>query len=121
TKCPAGTWCDHRTETCAPFCMAASDCAKGECVAAQDAALEPIPGANVCTAHCDPVDPGACGAGAACNYDGTAVDFDCFASQNAGVGAPCSFADCAPTLVCGGSTGCLAWCHPADDFSAECA
>jgi hypothetical protein len=119
TDCPAGTWCDGRTSTCAPFCAAANDCGTGSCIAARSSTAKTIPGASVCTAHCDPVKPSACGDGAACSYDATASDFDCFKSHGLLAGASCGFiGDCAPTYVC--TSTCVKWCHPADTISPDC-
>ncbi|APR76378.1 Hypothetical protein A7982_01725 [Minicystis rosea] len=121
--CPAGTWCDSRTATCAPFCESFQDCGSGDCVAAKnyDSAsmtTHTVPGATVCTANCDPASATSCGPGAACNYDNNAGSFDCFYSLNKAAGSDCEFGDCAPTLVCGSQ--CLKWCHPVEDFSSEC-
>ncbi|APR79559.1 Hypothetical protein A7982_04906 [Minicystis rosea] len=120
--CPAGTWCDARTATCAPFCASSNDCGGGLCVAAEasnpNTTTHTVPGATVCTANCDPVSATSCGPNAACNYDFLAGAFDCFQSQNQPIGSSCSFAECAPTLVCGST--CLAWCFPAGAPSLAC-
>ena len=117
-SCPAGTWCDYRTDTCTPFCVSASDCGKGACVGARNGEGKSIPGASVCTAYCDPINPASCGQGAACNYDAKLAEFDCYRSKNYVIGNLCMFANCAPTMVC--TSQCVLWCHPIDQPSAEC-
>ncbi len=113
TKCPAGTWCDQRTFTCAPFCTTAGACGGGDCRGASNGTQD-IPGVDVCTAHCDPETAVPCGIGATCAYDDKSLDFDCFASGGTGLNGSCqSSTDCAKSLVCGvsGSVGtCLQWC-----------
>ena len=119
TNCPAGTWCDGRTLVCSRFCNGASSCAS-KCVAAESLTAVGVPGVTVCTAHCDPVDAFSCGNDAACGYDSSAGDFDCFQSGGKLGGEACSAgADCAPTYVCAGSL-CQTWCHPTEASSSDC-
>jgi hypothetical protein len=115
--CPQGTWCDQRTFACMPFCATANDCLPGFCVAARNASDLTIPGASVCTAHCDPVAATPCGVNATCTYDANVADFDCFLSHNKVDGAACSaLNDCAKGLVCAGNL-CSKWCHPAGNLN----
>jgi len=119
--CPAGTWCDWRTDACMPFCDSPADCAGtgGDCVSAKTSGSKSVPGVTVCTSNCDPVSSTSCGLGAACNYDNNAGSFDCFRSGNKSEGSTCAFAECGPTLVCGSS--CRVWCAPAAaDNTAQC-
>jgi len=122
--CPAGTWCDQRTRTCAPFCTKASDCSPGSCVSARNSSQQAIPGLTVCTAHCDPEVATPCGAGATCAYDLMALDFDCFVAGNGGEGASCASAsECQIGLVCvgnGTTNYCRLWCHDAGTFGDTC-
>lgn len=116
--CPVGTFCDRRTAVCMPLCNGAASCA-GRCVPAETENKVTIPGVTVCTAHCNPTNPSACGLGAMCGYDPMALDFDCFFFAGKGPGEVCEFInDCPPTHVCVGT--CEKWCHPADAFGEEC-
>jgi len=122
-NCPAGTWCDRRTFVCMPFCQSAADCGGNDCVAAHNPAGNTVPGGiSVCTANCDPVSAAPCGAGATCTYDALVVGgFDCFSTMGYASGHFCMHLnDCAPGLVCAG-TSCARWCHPASTTSsADC-
>ncbi|MFT3773171.1 MAG: hypothetical protein QM820_47940 [Minicystis sp.] len=118
--CPAGTWCDHRTGVCMPFCTMKSQCGMGSCVGARGTGNELIPGANVCTANCEPVTAMPCGAGSTCTYDATIGKLDCFVSDGFGFGDSCMYLNqCDKGLVCVGMK-CWRWCSPAGDFSNDC-
>ncbi len=117
TRCPAGTWCDHRTSTCAPFCDSGSACGKGNCVPARSDVGKTVPGASVCTSHCDPISAIPCGKGATCTYSKNMGEFDCVLSLGYVEGAKCMYLDdCGKGLVCV-STGCTKWCYPAGSTS----
>lgn len=120
--CPAGTWCDYRTDVCMTFCETSSDCGEGNCVSARNEMQKTIPGASVCTAHCDPLTAAQCGGATTCSYDGQIGDFDCYSSGSKSLGESCTgFNGCKPGLVCSSTDGCLEWCHPApSSSSADC-
>jgi hypothetical protein len=118
--CGPGDFCDGYTQVCMAFCATNAQCNGGSCVSAHGSPTASIPSTSVCTANCDPENTNACGAGAACDYDGTEGVFDCFASLDVMAGDSCSAGnDCAPDLVCAGGN-CAYWCHPADMSQGDC-
>jgi hypothetical protein len=120
SRCPAATWCDLRTHVCKPFCDTAADCNgnAGNCVAAQNSSGKTVPGAFVCTAHCDPITAIECSGASTCTYDSKLGDFDCFRSKGYMSGNACTYlSDCGVGLVCA-SSACVYWCHPAPSASS---
>jgi hypothetical protein len=110
TLCPMGTWCNGRTEVCMPFCTSSADCQGNDCIGADDASGNTVPGgASVCVANCNPETASPCGNGATCAYDSSNGAMDCFLSSNYCLGQSCKNVwDCSPGLVCAGM--CVIWC-----------
>ena len=123
-ECPAGSWCDGRTQACMLFCKSATDCGGNDCVAsyytANGKAITVPGGASVCVANCDPVSAVPCGQHATCGYDPQVGVMDCFASSDLTAGQKCMYInDCGPSLVCVGT--CERWCNPPGQASQTCA
>jgi hypothetical protein len=118
--CAAGLWCNHTNGACQPICQSTSDCATegGLCEPAlQPSSTTPIPGLDVCAAHCDLITAQPCGTGLTCVYNRSSKEFECVASGGAAPTKACnSDADCAPTLGCFddglGTFRCFPWCTP---------
>ena len=126
TDCAAGLWCNHTTQACEPICQSTSDCTAegGLCEPAlQPDGKTPIPGLDVCAAHCDLVTAMPCGPGLTCIYQGTPKEFECTVSAGGAKHDPCNVdADCAPKLGCvdtGLGPECVSWCSPATSAGAS--
>jgi hypothetical protein len=125
--CAAGAWCNHTTQACQPICLNTANCAAegGQCEPAlQSNGTTPIPGLNVCAAHCDLVTAMPCGPHLNCVYQSSLQEFECVLSANGAKQSPCTAdADCSATLTCGddgfGTLECLSWCTPPGSHSAQ--
>jgi hypothetical protein len=108
---------------CKPYCTSLADCPgqNRQCVPVQfndNGVAKNVPGMSVCSAGCDPVDPGAvCASNLTCSFVQTGGYADCFPAGTAvGIGQ-CSATSanvCAPGYLCvdnSGSYDCLKWCR----------
>lgn len=117
--CQAGYSCV--SDTCRPFCKTAADCPGSGRTCDQVSGGSPpqnIPGFLVCSAQCDPMNPGAvCGPGVTCLAFPGNDQTDCFVGGTATSGACAGKApdECAPGYVCAGpqngTATCRKWCR----------
>jgi hypothetical protein len=113
--CVAGTTCVQGS--CVPFCN--GTCSNGVCLGVTNGSGTPIPGMQVCSLNCDPLNPntaagsyGACGTGVSCvpRSDGNTV---CVSPTKGSAKQDdvCSVdADCAPGFACKGTGYCSKYC-----------
>jgi hypothetical protein len=120
SDCAAELWCNNTTQACQPICGDTADCKTegGLCEQAlQNDGTTPIPGLNVCAAHCNLLSAQPCGPGLNCVFQ-TNKDSDCVLSMGATKHASCTVdSDCAQQLACidlglGDGPECLPWCTP---------
>ncbi|MBW2528412.1 MAG: hypothetical protein JRI23_29825 [Deltaproteobacteria bacterium] len=110
--CQSRLWCDHGSGVCKPICQSEGQCPAGaSCVQANAPGGGAIPGLQICTAYCDPLNPLSCNQSNGttnCLYGN--LGFDCFASGTSGLLAGCSgFLSCGPPNTCHLGL-CRPWC-----------
>src|SRR5690606_29031062 len=119
-ECQLGHVC--ASGLCASTCRDDDQCSDNErCVQLFDENGKTVEGIRVCERECDPLEPEACGAGAACVLHGSQGSPVCVRQTGAASeGEPCSAAsECARGLGCAADGVCRTWCDLAPSGESD--